>query len=315
MLMQWSAYIFQTRRKPCVMPVVCGAPGSVKSAIFGTNQTGKGPYMRIYGAHGYKLNDIESLLQKHNTAGMNKLYCCLEEATAYRKSHRNSDKLKDIIDSSTQRIEPKGVDDFEVNDHRAFSSCTNDADAYRGEQGDRRLFALYADPHFSNLAVQKGRIDAAERDAFCAKFNTVKNSDEVAYALFEYGMLMDLEAFTVHLPPVTEMLADLMDHTKCAVREFLVAVRTREWGCGDPEFDDEERVVLRWTDVTPTRLYERFRAWKAATDIETPVASKVSLGKAIVRYVHGAPQCVEPLITRREGRSHTTLYSIELDPP
>ena len=45
-LMQWSAFIFQKRRKPCVLVIVHGPPGSVKSAIFGSNQTGAGPYMR-----------------------------------------------------------------------------------------------------------------------------------------------------------------------------------------------------------------------------------------------------------------------------
>ena len=51
-----------------------------------------------------KLNDIEQLTQKHNTAGMGKLYCVLEEASPYRRAHRAPKKLKDTIDSEIQRI-------------------------------------------------------------------------------------------------------------------------------------------------------------------------------------------------------------------
>ena len=135
------------------------------------------------------MNDIQSLTQKHNTAGNGKFYGCLEEGAPYRKAHHANDKLKDIVDSSTQRIEPKGVDDYEVKDHRAFVSLTNNMDAFPGEQGERRKLALDVNPHFSKLSVDNGMIDPIVRDEFCAKFDRLKNSDKVAYNFFEYCML------------------------------------------------------------------------------------------------------------------------------
>ena len=89
--------------------------------------------------------------------------------------------MKDIVDSFTQRIEPKGVDDYEVKDHRAFVTMTNNKDAFKGEQDDRHVFALDVNTHFSKLSVDEGLIDPIVRDEFCAKFDRVKNSDEVAY--------------------------------------------------------------------------------------------------------------------------------------
>ena len=51
---------------------------------------------------------------------MNKLFCCLEEATPYRKAQRNNDQLNDFITEGTLRFEPNGIDAFEVNDHQAL---------------------------------------------------------------------------------------------------------------------------------------------------------------------------------------------------
>ena len=289
-LVQWSAFIIQERREPCVMPIVCAPQGSVKSAIFGHNQTCPGPYMCIFGTYAYKLNDIEQLTQKHNTAGMGKLYCVLEEASPYRRAHRASDKLKDIIDSEIQRIEPKGVDDFEVSDHRAFVGMTNNEDAFPGEQGNRRYLALRSDPHFSKPSVDNGRVPEEERDAFCAKFDKLKNDDELAYKFFEYCMLLDLGDSKLHLPPRTEMLKDMQKHIECALRSFLAAVKSGEWGSGTftprSETDEEanQRANNELAELNAHELYEKFRTWAKATDAETSITTKVSLGIALKKY-------------------------------
>ena len=60
------------------------------------------------------------MLNDFNASSMNKLFCCLEEATPYRKAQRNSDQLNDFITEGTLQVEPKGIDAFEVNDYRAF---------------------------------------------------------------------------------------------------------------------------------------------------------------------------------------------------
>ena len=331
-LMQWSAFIFQKRRKPCVLVLVHGPPGSVKSAIFGSNQTGAGPYMRIYGTQAYKLNDMQSLTQKHNTAVNGKFYCTLEEATPYRKAHLASDKLKDILDSSTQRIEPKGVDDFEVKDHRAFVSLTNNMDAFPGEQGDRRKLALDVNPHFSKLSVDNGQIEPTVRDEFCAKFDRLKNSDEVAYNFFEYCMLLDLSDFKLNLPPRTKMLKEMQEHTKCALECFLEAVASREHGCNKYPYDagydasyapaiteeqhaekEEVRIRNKWTDLNATDLYGKFKEWKWKTDAETSIESSASFGIALKKYTIGDKTCTtKPLVSKKNGRSRSKLYTINL---
>ena len=333
-LVQWSAFVFQKRRKPCVMPVVYAPPGAVKSSIFGENQTGRGPYMRIFGEQAYKLNNIDSLTQKHNTAGNGKFYCVLEEASPCRKAHRAPDKLKDIIDSSSQRIEPKGVDDYEVRDCRAFVAMTNHKDAFPGEQGERRFLMLCANPHFSNFNVDSGLIDESTRDEFCAKFDALKNSNELAYDFFEYCMLLDLGNFKLHLPPQTEMLKEMQEHTKCALERFLKEVASREYGCDkepyasymftldfehtaitDEEYaeKEEKRIRRKWADLKATDLYGKFKEWKSRTDAETSIESATAFGIAIKEYTIGDPKCTtKKFVSKRMGRSKTNLYTVEL---
>ena len=59
-LIQWFGYIFQTRKKPGVMPQLLSDEGVGKSAIFEHNQSGPGLIARIYGQHFQWLDDIES---------------------------------------------------------------------------------------------------------------------------------------------------------------------------------------------------------------------------------------------------------------
>ena len=228
------------------MPIVCAPKGSVKSEIFGHNQTGPGPYMCIFII---------------------------------------------IIDSEIQRIEPKGVGDFEVSIHRAFVGMTNNEDAFPGEQGDRRYLALRSDPHFSKLSVDNGRVPEEERDAFCAKFDKSKNDGELAYKFFEYCMLRDLNDFKLHLPSRTEMLKDMQKHTECALRSFLTAVKSGELDSGTftPRSETTEEANHRanneWAELNAFQLYEKLRALAKATDAETPITSQVSIGNKLKKYI------------------------------
>ena len=113
---------------------------------------------------------------------MNKLFCCLEEATPYRQAQRNSDQLNDFITEGTLRVEPKGIDAFEVNDYRACVCCTNNADAFRITEGDRRFLMLKAYDRYSQKAIDEKRCTAQTRKEYMAKLDKVKNDDDVAYA-------------------------------------------------------------------------------------------------------------------------------------
>ena len=96
-LVQWFAFVLQKRRKPTVLVMLYSAPGVGKSAIVGENPSGPGILPRVYGRYYQQVSDIDHLLKDFNFESANKLFCCMEEATPYRKAHRNNDKLNHLI--------------------------------------------------------------------------------------------------------------------------------------------------------------------------------------------------------------------------
>ena len=145
---------------------------------------------------------------------MNKLFCCLEEATPYRKAQRNNDQLNDFITEGTLRVEPKGIDAFEVNDHRAFVCCTNNADAFRIVEGDRRFLCLEASDRYSQKAVDEKRCTAEERKEYMRKLDETKNNEDVAFEFFKYAMTLDLAKFNVHEPYQIQLHHEQKSHNE-----------------------------------------------------------------------------------------------------
>ena len=279
---QWFAYVLQKRRKPSVLVMLYGAQGIGKSALVGENQNGMGLLARIYGNYYQSVNDIDYLLQSFNMDSANKLFCCMEEATPYRKAHRNNEKLKDLISGGRLRIEPKGIDAFFVNDFRAFVCCTNHADAFKIAEDDRRHFCLEANDGFSKKAVGEGRCTAEERRQYMAKLDRTKNDDEVAYEFFKYMMSLDLSGFNVDEPYATNLHNEQRSHNECAVRQFLIAAVSGEYPCRYASGAD--RVDARPFTFTCLQLHAHFKEFLRQSGLATTVDNVKSLGWALKRY-------------------------------
>ena len=74
------------------------------------------------------------------------------------------------------------------------------------------------------------------------------------------------------------------------MRSFLTAVKSGEWGSGTftprSETDEEanQRANNELAELNAHELYEKFRTWAKATDAETSITTKVSLGIALKKY-------------------------------
>ena len=76
--MQLDAFAIQFRIKSGVLVLFTGLEGSGKTAVYGTNESGPGVYVRMYGDTAQQYNNIETLLKAFNADAMGKLYCVLE---------------------------------------------------------------------------------------------------------------------------------------------------------------------------------------------------------------------------------------------
>ena len=297
--LQWFAYVIQKRQKPATILVLYGSQGVGKSALVSINESGVGILPRIYGGiHGYfqTCSNIDHVLKDFNADNMNKLFCCLEEATPYKKGHRNNDQLGALITNETMRVEMKGIDAIHVNDYRAFCCCTNNRDAFKIAEGDRRHVMLEADDRFSQLAVKEGRCTTETRMEYCAKLSRIINED-IAYEFFKLCMLMDISDFKPQTLYETDLHREQQAQHECALKAFLGAAQSGEYSFAEnsismPGFGESKQ---GWRYLTSLQLLEHFRRYLDKSGLCSSIDNIKSLGWAVKRY----PEMVQKL---DEGR-------------
>ena len=297
--LQWFAYVIQKRQKPATILVLYGPQGVGKSALVSINESGVGILPRIYGGiHGYfqTCSNIDHVLKDFNADNMNKLFCCLEEATPYKKGHRNNDQLGALITNETMRVEMKGIDAIHVNDYRAFCCCTNNRDAFKIAEGDRRHVMLEADDRFSQLAVKEGRCTTETRMEYCAKLSRIINED-IAYEFFKLCMLMDISDFKPQTLYETDLHREQQAQHECALKAFLGAVQSGEYSFAEhsismPGLGESKQ---GWRYLTSLQLLEHFRRYLDKSGLCSSIDNIKSLGWAVKRY----PEMVQKL---DEGR-------------
>ena len=280
--MQWFGYIFQKRRKPGVMLQFLGEEGIGKSAIFGHNQTGPGIVKRIYGQYFQWSDDIETLLGKFNGLSMDRLFCVMEEAGTYRKGHRDHNKMKSMITEGTMVVEIKNVNAVNKNDNRAFAMLTNSRDSLKVTDGARRFLCVEGNDELSQKAVDEGRCNMTSRREYMAKLDLTKNDDDVAYEFFKYCMTLDLSNFHIDEPPRTELFEEQRQHNECALKRFLLDVRSGEYEIGS--FPGERH-------FTALELFRELKLYVAETGAASTIESAMALGRSLSKnYAALAPK-------------------------
>jgi len=275
--MQWFGYIFQMRQKPGVMLQLLGEEGIGKSAIFGHNQTGPGILKRIYGQYFQWSDDIDTLLGKFNGLSMDRLFCVMEEAGTYRKGHRDHNKMKSMITEGTMVVEIKNVNAVNKNDNRAFAMLTNNRDSLKVTDGARRFLCVEGNDELSQKAVDEGRCDMETRREYMAKLDQTKNDDDVAYEFFKYCMTLDLSSFHVGEPPRTEFFEEQRQHNECALKRFLLDVRSGEY----PLRDQWLQPLAGEQTLTALELLNHLKKYVAETGSSTSIESVMSLGHSL----------------------------------
>jgi hypothetical protein len=129
----WIAHIIQKPYKKTNTAIILysNTKGIGKNCIV----DGISKLLKGYSAH---VETIEDITKNFNSHLVNKLFIYGDEIKATAKSI--SDKLKQVITRPTQNMERKGKDAFEIEDFTNWLFTTNNRDAFKVEQGDRRLF-------------------------------------------------------------------------------------------------------------------------------------------------------------------------------
>lgn len=120
-LLDWTADIFQRpANKPGTAVVLVGLPGAGKSFL------GEQVIMPLIGkSHAAMVNDLEKIAAKHNLSTANRLFVLCNEATNSQQKATTA-RFKSIITDSTQMVEPKNVDSYEVENHSRYMLTSNE---------------------------------------------------------------------------------------------------------------------------------------------------------------------------------------------
>ena len=124
-----------------------------------------------------------------------------------------------------------------------------------------------------------------------AKLDRVKNDDEVAYAFFKFCMLLDLSNFRVDAPPRTELFEEQRSHNECALKRFLLDVRSGAYPLYSRPGDTWSERLEGHCFFTALELFRGLKVYMAETGAQTTVDSVMALGHAMSKnYATLAPK-------------------------
>jgi len=201
-MIDWISHIIQTPYKKTNIAIILysNIKGVGKNCIV----DGICKLLEGYSAH---VETIDDITKNFNAHLVNKLFIYGDEIKASSKCI--SDKLKQVITRPTQNFEKKGKDAFEVDDYTNWLFTTNNRDAIKVEQGDRRLF-------FVDCISEK-----LPEELYLKFKNYIDNKEEMN-KLFNYFKNHKITyKIGIEAPPATRMKNELQFETKPAYIQFL----------------------------------------------------------------------------------------------
>ena len=198
---QWIAHIIQ---KPHLKTNI--------ALVFYSETKGAGKNCLIDGIlkllEGYtgKLSSIEDITKKFNVHLTNKLFIYGDEICA--KATAVADRLKEVITRKTQNLEKKNIDPVEVNDLSNYAFTTNNYDAFKIEQGCRRLNMIHCTEDLFLDSVQYYK-DLADVKKMTKLFNYLRTY-KITYKIGEGA-----------LPPMSQYKKELQYNSYIGYMQML----------------------------------------------------------------------------------------------
>ena len=198
----WIAHIIQTPYKKSNVAIIMFS----KTNGVGKNCIVNGICKLLEGYSG-NLEKIEDITKNFNAHLVNKLFIYGDEIKA--SSSCVSDKLKQIITRPTQNMERKGIDAVQIDDYTNWLFTSNNKNAIKVEQGDRRLF-------FIECLEEK-----LNKELYNEYQNYIDNNDEMN-KLFNFFKNHNIKHnIGIDPPPISRMKNELEFETKPAYLQML----------------------------------------------------------------------------------------------
>ena len=319
-----------TRTKVDHFMAFIGEPGSYKSLFFGDDGIFASFYGGVERGHYVIFTDIAHLMADFSAEMEKALFVYLEEAKPYRKANINSDKFKHKVDGKSLRVRKMHTDAFHIQSHFNMVAGSNNDDAFKIEEGQRRISLHATNNRWAQQRVVEGTITQKEKDDHDNKCWGYAKDPEVLLELFAYFMLyheiIDVgDWVNKKIRPVeTELLSSQMEYNKCPIGRWL-----REWqsenvqmfieemvGGGDrsnPEVQDRQVTVANWGNAyKPTEMYTIFKRYLGEYHPDERDMGSIGFGMKLTKYAreeYGASDATaDKFLVKTDASSHRPSY-------
>lgn len=221
-ILAWVADIFKHPSDKCgTALVLVGLPGSGKSFL------GAQIIRPIIGFdHSMQVNHISQLTQQFNADSAAKLFIQCDEAINSRR-HEDANKLKSLITDPTKRVEPKGVDAFEVENHARIQFTSNnvsEAVAITDGRADRR----YGVFETNNKYAHDSPIDRkTKEDYWRYMWNWSRDRDNLS-KLHRFFIDLEYDRDLIRKPLDTQARRRIQQHSLRGFDDWLISIASSE---------------------------------------------------------------------------------------
>ena len=193
-------------QKPGVAIILIGKQGCGKSEVF--QAIGECLFGKKYTV---VINDIEQVTGKFNAELEGKKVIIGDEVKGFGK---DSAKLKNLITSSTIRVEKKGIDSYHVSDTALYCLISNSMEYYKIDEEDRRYLVLECSDKYCR-----------NKEYFNELFQELR-SEECGNNLYTYLVNeRDISGFNmIRELPMTNTKSIMVEESACPVSKFIQSI-------------------------------------------------------------------------------------------
>lgn len=256
--------------------------------IYGEEGDGKNRFIdlfnNIFGEKYFiQLDTAKKLFSTHSCIEKEKLFICVNEAKG-KDNYENSDLLKARITTNTLVVNPKGIQEYTIDNYCDYLMTTNNENAVNIHDKSRRYLYVETTPYYSGNA-----------EFFTRYTNEIVENPKALRVIYEYLKSFDYKQhissgnFQNHIPK-TEIQTNIIKNNRDKILWFLEDMFVFDYFENDEYATDE---ILKFKNKD---LFNKWNIWIERNKIEikySNIAFGTRLGLIIKKQINPKqPECI-----------------------